>query len=1143
MPSRSVIQPAQEYARFDILDSNNNLIATFNESDRSGGSGWTDLNLNDWQWSWQDGGASEILLNISDPSRFLYDTLKRSYKVRGWFDGPADGLQLSWDMQTLLSPTLMADLSGKSNDGTITGTTDVLGFLGRSRGFPGASGNDINKTPAPASSLNMSVAGWFNWTTNPTPFYSGIHGGSNSYELRVDAAGTLSCVFYQQIAPDILSSSTSGLTYNDGKWHLAIAVLDSGVAKLYVDGTLVGTPGPAITSVRASTTFQVGFVASPFNGTIGGAMVWSKALTPTQISEFYKSGGIPPKQYFEARIYDLSYKNNITVVRALDSINDLLEYEVYDLIYEGTETTETVPPAYVIKKNQEFHKSDTHHNKQHIFFKNVSNGASGIPAAGGVYQPLKIEVPENAEYRSSDNSYWKLGTFNADTSDIGVAVSLQDTTIKSFSFLIDFQGNTNAPPNTNNNLLIWDNTGLQYGIYQIPFDNDGSTGFKWVTIDTSAVWKNLSPDTQWMVGVQSGTWTVPIRWKRNPEIKRDCHFGATSSTRISSPLFVAVTENSYNELPQDKYIITTGSGNTNWIADLEVPGTDIPLLPDGPLNGLFRCTYFYSEGIKKVSDVINRILNKVGFSSIFTGSGGSSSTLNTKNLGLYMPQGGSIKEHLDQLIAQTEDSYYYFSSNKLQFRSLPQPSVLINPSFEHIDKNGASVGWTLDPNADISTATPFTGNKHARMQFSGGSPNLVRIYQDVEAFDTRASYLDGNNAEVWTYRNSSTIVGGEFFEFRVKLYDYGTFLNPVTVLTMTPTSGQPLQWIQWKYKINRPSFRYSIEVERFSGTLSSLVEYIDDALLHGESFYSLVIRDPAYSDSIYTSGLVPLTQGTAPKNTMFIEDISGPPDFSEQTSARLVNSAVSLGNRQSVISQFGETFNPIVAMAKNIASVNSYGLRNIIETGNYADIQTAYNAAKSRLLKEQKYRLVTNLVGQYAFLTKTPFSVFFPNQGIRDPLPARLSTLTMTPSSTELEFNRSIIEQFVDLAKYQERQKFLEGAYAAQITDSLLYFTGMNLPSGLALSTIYQAKLKTKSGLYTPAKPLVILDYRDTNVPSVFYLKVSPTDGTAWTTTTSDIYTAIRIETSANVLVTEQNLPESFAMLPNLVFFCFLFAP
>jgi len=75
---------------------------------------------------------------------------------------------LAYDMETLTGSGLEKDLSGHGNDGTITGTTDIAGKVGRARHF-----NAGDRITAPAISVpatDFTVAAWFRWTTNPSPY-------------------------------------------------------------------------------------------------------------------------------------------------------------------------------------------------------------------------------------------------------------------------------------------------------------------------------------------------------------------------------------------------------------------------------------------------------------------------------------------------------------------------------------------------------------------------------------------------------------------------------------------------------------------------------------------------------------------------------------------------------------------------------------------------------------------------------------------------------------------------------------------------------------------------------------------------------------------------------------------------------------
>src|SRR5439155_24498905 len=168
------------------------------------------------------------------------------------FVPPPSPLVLAYDMGTLPPDGRMQDRSGNGNHGTMTGTVDIAGKVGRARHF---SGGDLITAPGiSAQSLDFTVAAWFNWTTNPSPYYGGIQGGGVSWELRVHNDGRFGVIFYQAIQPDFFTEVRSPLTYNDGTWHHAAGLLRAGLAELYVDGLLVAQDRTSlITSVRTAT--------------------------------------------------------------------------------------------------------------------------------------------------------------------------------------------------------------------------------------------------------------------------------------------------------------------------------------------------------------------------------------------------------------------------------------------------------------------------------------------------------------------------------------------------------------------------------------------------------------------------------------------------------------------------------------------------------------------------------------------------------------------------------------------------------------------------------------------------------------------------------------------------------------------------
>jgi glucose/arabinose dehydrogenase len=220
--------------------------------------------------SWSDGsGRTHMVTATASPT--TYSAMYRDTSLP----------LLRYDMETFTVDGRMKDLSGNGHDGVLTGTTDVPGKVGRARHFGGT--ERITASAISLSGLDFTIAAWFNWTTNPSPYYSGIHGGGGSWELRVQNDGRFAIVFYQAIGPDLITAVASGRTYNDGTWHHAAGVLRSGQAELYVDGVLVARDTGSITSVRSSTQTVVGQVASDFIGDIDEVRVYSRALTASEI--------------------------------------------------------------------------------------------------------------------------------------------------------------------------------------------------------------------------------------------------------------------------------------------------------------------------------------------------------------------------------------------------------------------------------------------------------------------------------------------------------------------------------------------------------------------------------------------------------------------------------------------------------------------------------------------------------------------------------------------------------------------------------------------------------------------------------------------------------------------------------------------
>src|SRR5438132_13148632 len=95
--------------------------------------------------------------------------------------------------------------------------------------------------------------------------------------------GVLGATFYQSAS--VWTEIVSPLSYNDGTWHHAAAVLRNGLVELYVDGHRIARDGSSpISWVRAATQTIAGSVASDFIGDIDELRLFSRALSAADIA-------------------------------------------------------------------------------------------------------------------------------------------------------------------------------------------------------------------------------------------------------------------------------------------------------------------------------------------------------------------------------------------------------------------------------------------------------------------------------------------------------------------------------------------------------------------------------------------------------------------------------------------------------------------------------------------------------------------------------------------------------------------------------------------------------------------------------------------------------------------------------------------
>lgn len=217
---------------------------------------------------------------------------------------PTLGLVGHWALDAA-SGTAATDSSGNGNTGTlVNGPVWTTGILAQALAFDGA-GSYVNVPHA--VSLNaypLTIAAWIKTgaTTGVRAIVNKfVAGTSDGYQLFVDN-GRL-CAWYLRDTANYVYDGTScplaTAGYVDDRWHHVAFVVDAAGGRLYVDGVQraalgwTGTSGPPTTTQPVHLGDYAGAAGGVFSGVLDDVRIYDRALTVTEISNFY-SAGAPP---------------------------------------------------------------------------------------------------------------------------------------------------------------------------------------------------------------------------------------------------------------------------------------------------------------------------------------------------------------------------------------------------------------------------------------------------------------------------------------------------------------------------------------------------------------------------------------------------------------------------------------------------------------------------------------------------------------------------------------------------------------------------------------------------------------------------------------------------------------------------------
>jgi len=186
------------------------------------------------------------------------------------------------------SGTVVKDLSGKGNNGTVKGAKWVDGKINKALEFDGKSFVDIPHSDSLSPTTNITVMAWVNMSKTANGELAIVSKGKWAandlpYELTITPGGTIFWQFYDDAGRD----SCSPPSPSTAEWHHIAGTYDGSVFKCYVDGVMKmdwGYKGKIpqnksnVTVGKRSTAEECYFV-----GMIDEVAIFSSALTENEI--------------------------------------------------------------------------------------------------------------------------------------------------------------------------------------------------------------------------------------------------------------------------------------------------------------------------------------------------------------------------------------------------------------------------------------------------------------------------------------------------------------------------------------------------------------------------------------------------------------------------------------------------------------------------------------------------------------------------------------------------------------------------------------------------------------------------------------------------------------------------------------------
>ncbi len=203
------------------------------------------------------------------------------------------------------SGTTATDISGNGNNGTYTSKAVLNQSGATDDGDAAISGNGDclikgGGSILPTGSTPRSVEIWFKTTATPSSPYGstlvawGTESSNEMFALKVYSSTRLKLTNWTNT---YYFNVPTGANTLDGKWHYVVVTFDGSNATAYYDNQNLGTQtvsfNTALSSIGLVLGSQTGNNDSPYNGSLDEVAVYTKVLTPAQISAHYNASFQP----------------------------------------------------------------------------------------------------------------------------------------------------------------------------------------------------------------------------------------------------------------------------------------------------------------------------------------------------------------------------------------------------------------------------------------------------------------------------------------------------------------------------------------------------------------------------------------------------------------------------------------------------------------------------------------------------------------------------------------------------------------------------------------------------------------------------------------------------------------------------------